>query len=232
MIHDSDRSSADTRALRIALPKGRLADKSIALLRRSHIAPPSKDAGRKLVVPSDGGSLEYIMAKPWDVPTYVEYGAADLGICGLDVLRESGRQLHEPLLLPFGFCRLSVAGRPDSLRTPLRYASQPRIATKFPRLTRHFFQSRGVNAEVIPLNGSVELGPVLGLADLIVDIVETGNTLRANGLVELRTIMESQAVLVVNRASYQLRSTAVRDLIEKIRTRVAEDASTSLPERS
>jgi ATP phosphoribosyltransferase len=158
-----------------------------------------------------------VMAKPWDVPTYIEYGAADLGICGLDVLRESGRNVHEPLLLPFGHCRLSVAGPADRPDVPLRYESQPRIATKFPKLAAQFFRARGVNAEIISLNGSVELGPVLGLADLIVDIVESGNTLRANGLTEFRTILESQAVLIVNRTSYRLRAARIQEVVERLR---------------
>jgi ATP phosphoribosyltransferase len=147
----------------------------------------------------------------------VEYGAADVGICGLDVLRESGRRVHEPLRLPFGHCRLSVAGPKDRPDTPLRYVSQPRIATKYPRLAQEFFRKRGVNAEVIGLSGSVELGPVLGLADLIVDIVETGDTLRANGLVEIRTILDVQAVLIINRAAYQLKSGQIQGIIERIR---------------
>ncbi len=118
------------------------------------------------------------------MPIYVEYGAADLGICGLDVLREGGRSVYEPLLPPFGYCRLSLAGPADRPDIPLRYDSQPRVATTFPRLTADFFRTRGINAEIIALKGSVELGPLVGLADLIVDLVDTGNTLRANGLIE------------------------------------------------
>lgn len=203
--------------LLFALPKGRLADHSLALLASAGLSVPDGDNGRKLVLESQDNRFGYVMAKPWDVPTYVEYGAADLGICGLDVLRESGRNVHEPLLLPFGQCRLSVAGPGDRPDVPLRYESQPRIATKFPRLATQFFRTRGINAEIIHLSGSVELGPVLGLADLIVDIVETGNTLRANGLVELRTIMQSQAVLIVNRASYRLRADRIQEVIERLR---------------
>jgi ATP phosphoribosyltransferase len=148
----------------------------------------------------------------------VEYGAADLGVCGLDTLRESQRHVYEPLLLPFGYCRLSLAapaGRPD---TPLRYESQPRVATKYPNLTTDFFRARGVNAEIIALSGSVELGPLVGLADLIVDLVETGDTLRANGLIETRTILEVQAVLIANRAAYHLKRKAVEQIIGRLRT--------------
>ncbi len=200
-----------------ALPKGRLADVSLELLERCGLSVPTDMNSRKLVLPNRDGSIGFVMAKPWDVPTLVEYGAADVGICGLDVLRESGRQVHEPLRLPFGYCNLSVAGPKDRPDTPLRYASQPRIATKYPRLAAEFFRKRGVNAEVIGLSGSVELGPVLGLADLIVDIVETGSTLRANGLVEIRTVLEVQAVLIVNRAAYQLKSREIQGIIERVR---------------
>lgn len=206
--------------LLFALPKGRLAERSLDLLQTAGLSIPAKTNSRKLVLSNKDNSIDFVMAKPWDVPTFVEYGAADLGICGLDVLRESGRRVHEPLRLPFGHCRLSVAGPADRPDTPLRYASQPRIATKYPRLAQEFFRKRGVNAEVIGLSGSVELGPLLSLADLIVDIVETGSTLRANGLVEIRTILEVQAVLIVNRAAYQLKSREIQGLIEKIRAAI------------
>lgn len=208
----------------IALAKGRLTDETLRFLARAGIQVPDPDAGRKLVLTSPDGSLRYVLAKPSDVPTYVEYGAADLGICGLDVLRESGRSVYEPLLLPFGRCRLSLAGpagRPD---TPLRYASQPRIATSFPRLTADFFRRRGVNAEIIHMHGSVELAPLVGLADLIVDLVESGNTLRANGLVEYRVLLDSQAVLIANRASYRLKSAAIQQVIASLRQTIAAEA--------
>jgi len=203
--------------LLFALPKGRLAEQSLELLERAGLSVPVDTNSRKLVLPNQDNSIGFVMAKPWDAPTFVEYGAADVGICGLDVLRESGRRVHEPLRLPFGHCRLSVAGPKDRPDTPLRYASQPRIATKYPRLAQEFFRKRGVNAEVIGLSGSVELGPVLNLADLIVDIVETGDTLAANGLVEIRTILDVQAVLIVNRAAYQLKSGQIQAIIERIR---------------
>ncbi len=183
---------------------------------------PRNEAGRKLVIPSVDDSFRYILSKAIDVPTYVEYGAADIGICGLDTLRESGRQVYEPLLLPFGHCRLSLCALEDRPDTPLRYASQPRVATKYPRLTMEFFRRRGVNAEVISLNGSVELGPLVGLADLIVDLVETGSTLHANGLVEIRQLMQSQAVLIVNRAAYRLKSEQVQYAIRSLRSTIEQ----------
>ena len=228
-------------SLLFALPKGRLAQDGLSFLEQAGLSIPRDTESRKLILPAADGSIGFVMAKPRDVPTYVEHGAADLGICGLDVVRETDRAVYEPLLLPFGQCRLSVAGPEDGAAfpaakgledaglsvkpnsspelpgTPLRYMSQPRIATEYPRLTRRFFAERGVNAEIIALGGSVELGPILGLADLIVDVVQTGTTLRMNGLVEIRTILESQAVLVVNRASYQLKATEINRIIEQMR---------------
>lgn len=217
MMGNGRPAAGDDGQLMIALPKGRLADKTVDLFVAAGLGAPLDDSGRKLVLDSADGTLRFIMAKPSDVPTYVEYGAADLGICGLDALRESERNVYEPLLLPFGYCRLCLAGPASRPDTPLRYASQPRVATSFPRLTTEFFRARGVNAEVIALNGSVELGPLVGLADLIVDLVDTGNTLRANGLVELRTIMHSQAVLIANRAAYRLKSEPVQRVIHALR---------------
>lgn len=208
----------------IALPKGRLADQTLALLGRAGLSTPAAGFGRRLVVESADGRLRFILAKPVDVPTYVEYGAADLGVCGLDTLRESGRQVYEPILLPFGHCRLSLAGPIDRPDTPLRFENQLRVATKYPRLAGDFFRARGINAEIIALNGSVELGPLIGLADLIVDLVETGGTLKANGLAELRVIMQSQAVLIANRATFRLKSEQMQSVIRSLRHTVNEMA--------
>ena len=203
--------------LLVALPKGRMAEQSLALLHQAGLSLPDDTAGRKLIIPSRDGTLRYIMAKPTDVPTFIEYGAADIGVCGLETLRESGRNVYEPLLLPFGHCRLSLIGPADQPDTPLRYASQPRVGTKYPRLTMAFFRERGVNAEIISLNGSIELAPLVGLADLIVDLIETGNTMRANGLTGLRVIMHSQAVLIVNRAAYRLKADAIQHIVNALR---------------
>jgi ATP phosphoribosyltransferase len=213
--------------LTVALPKGRLTGDALVLLSRAGCAvPASGENGRKLVLdgadpqPTGGASgsvqLRYILVKPSDVPVFVEYGAADIGVAGLDVLRESERDVYEPLLLPFGYCRLVVAGKADRPNLPLRLERSPRVATKFPRLTEAFFRRRGIAAELIVMSGSVELAPLVGLADLIVDLVQTGTTLRENGLVELRTILESQGVLIANRASYRLRAWEVRELIDAL----------------
>jgi ATP phosphoribosyltransferase len=217
--------SALSEQILVAMPKGRMALEAYTLFQAAGISIPIDENGRRLIVDSGDGALRYVLAKPTDVPTYVEYGAADVGVCGLDTLRESRRNVYEPLLLPFGYCHLSLCALADRPDTPLRYESQPRVATKYPNLTMDFFRARGVNAEVIPLNGSVELGPLVGLADLIVDIVETGNTLRANGLIEIRTLLESQAVLVVNRASYRLKATAIEALITALRVTIAAQAN-------
>jgi ATP phosphoribosyltransferase len=201
--------------LTLALPKGRLTDDSLAFLARAGYAMPvNGDNGRKLILEGADGRLRFIMVKPADVPVFVEYGAADLGIAGLDVVREAERDIYEPLQLPFGYCRLVVAGPADRADRPLRLERSPRIATQFPRLAEAYFRRRGLAPEIIVMAGSVELAPLVGLADFIVDLVQTGSTLRDNGLVELRTILESQAMLITNRASYRLRAGAVRELID------------------
>ena len=201
----------------IALPKGRLTDNALGFLARAGYAVPANgDGGRKLVLDGADGRLRFIMVKPSDVPVFVEYGAADVGVAGLDVVRESERDVYEPLHLPFGYCRLAVAGPADRADLSLRLERNPRVATKFPRLTEAYFRKRGVAAELIVMSGSVELAPLVGLADLIVDLVQTGTTLRENGLAEIRTILESRAMLIANRASYRLRATEVRELIDAL----------------
>ncbi len=203
--------------LTIALPKGRLAEHALLWLERAGWSLPVSDNGRRLVIPSTDGSLNYVLAKPMDVPVFVEQGAADIGIAGLDVLRERAADVYEPMRLPFGHCRLSVAAPANRPNRPLRLELSPRVATKYPRLSADYFRQRGISVELIALSGSVELAPLVNLADLIVDLVETGGTLKANGLVELRTILESQAVLIVNRASYRLHRTEIDALLSSMR---------------
>jgi ATP phosphoribosyltransferase len=203
--------------LTVALPKGRLAAEALIWLERAGWPLPLSEDERRLIVPSRDPGLSYLLTKPIDVPVFVEQGAADMGIAGLDVLRERAADVFEPLRLPFGYCRLSVAAPADRPQRPLRLEISPRVATRYPRLTDAFFRRRGISAELIVLSGSVELGPLVNLADLIVDLVETGETLRANGLVELRPILASQAVLIVNRASYRLHNEAISPLIAAMR---------------
>jgi ATP phosphoribosyltransferase len=214
---------ADVDELVVALPKGRLLDEALVYLARAGYAPQPEANRRRLVVPSASSQVRYVLAKPADVPVYVEYGAADLGIAGLDVLRESQRDLYEPLLLPIGYCRLVIAGPAGRSDRPLRLEPSPRVATKFPRLTEDFFRRRGVSAEIIELSGSVELAPLVNLADLIVDLVQTGNTLRDNGLVELRTILESQGVLVANRAAWRLKNRAMAAFVDAVAASIAQE---------
>lgn len=207
--------------LTVALPKGRMQEPALALFAAIGY-PVSEEAtsGRKLLFEDLSGRLRFILAKPADVPIYVEYGAADLGIAGEDVLRESGRDLYEPLGLGFSRCRLVLAGPPAAKERVLRLEIGLRVASKYPRLVREYFQRRGISAEIIPLSGSVELAPAVGLADLLVDLVDTGRTLRENNLVEIETIMESQAMLIVNRASHKLKFASIRELIDRLAAEV------------
>lgn len=203
--------------LSIAMPKGRLTeDAFVYLARAGYSVPTNDDKNRKLVLDSPDGRLRFVMAKPADVPVFVEYGATDLGVAGLDVVREAERDVYEPLLLPFGHCRLVVAGPAGRPERNLRLERSPRVATKFPRLTEAFFRKQGLAPEIIVMSGSVELAPIVGLADLIVDLVQTGVTLKQNGLTELRVILQSQAVLIANRASYRLRTGEVREMIDAL----------------
>lgn len=212
--------------LTLALPTGRVMNSCADFLLNAGLAIANED-DRKLIIENVQGTLRHITAKPTDVPTMVAYGAADLGIVGLDKLRESGHKVFEPLLLPFVHCRLSICGLADQQPMALRYSSQPRVATTYPNLTASFFRERGINAEIIKLHGSVELAPLVGLADLIVDIVSTGKTLRVNGLVEIRTILESQAVVIANPASYRLKSLAMQAALEQMRLALEKLAADS-----
>ena len=202
----------------IALAKGRLQDSSLALFQHSGISLPDGVLdSRRLLVEDSSNQYNFIFVKPGDVPTYVEYGVADAGICGRDVLMESAADVHEPLDLRFGYCRLVLAGRPESAERGYNPLVAARVATKYPRITADYFQRHGVPVELIVLSGSVELAAVLGLAHHIVDLVETGRTLRDNGLVVIDTIAESTARLIVNRASYHLKRMAVMGLIKLLR---------------
>ena len=191
--------------LTIALPKGRLFDAALDLCAAVGFEVSEARNTRKLIVEDPAQGVRVLLLKPVDVLTFVEYGAADLGIVGQDILREREEEVFEPLALPFGYCRLVLAGKPERAQTDWRLAPSLRIATKYPQLTRKFFSERGWSAEIITLNGSVEIGPALGLSDLLVDLVDTGRTLRENGLVEFEELFKSQATLIVNRSSHTLR---------------------------
>jgi ATP phosphoribosyltransferase len=204
--------------LTIAIAKGRLQDGAFELFRRAGVVVPEAAApSRRLMIQDESGRYSFILVKPGDVPVYVEYGVADAGVCGHDVLMESTADVHEPLDLGFGRCRLVVAGKAESSGRGYNPLATARVATKYPRATADYFQRRGVPVELIELSGSVELAPGLGLSEHIVDLVETGRTLRDNGLVVIDTIAESTARLIVNRASYHLKRAAVASLIEALK---------------
>lgn len=204
-------------ALKVALAKGRLLEPSLELFRNigARVAEPATT--RKLLVLAADGTLAFLFVKPADVAVYVESGAADLGITGTDVLRETEADVLEPLALGFGACRMVVAS-PEGLPYPsLAGGVTPRVATKYPRLTRTFFAETGLGVEVITVSGSVEVAPLLGLSHWIVDLVDTGRTLRENGLVERATILDVGAVLVVNRASQKLKLERHQELLDRLR---------------
>ncbi len=200
--------------LTIALPKGRVLRAVAPLLARA-----GADAGalladdRSLVREVPAAGLRFLLLKPDDVPTYVEYGAADLGVCGRDVLLERPSDLYQPLDLGVGVCRMVVAGPKGPPDPP----GVPRVATKYPRGPAAHFARRGVQVDVIYVQGSVELAPLVGLSDLIVDLVETGATLVQNGLEEREIVAQVSSVLVANRASYKLRRDRVAPFIEALR---------------
>ncbi|HEX6766489.1 MAG TPA: ATP phosphoribosyltransferase [Polyangiaceae bacterium] len=202
----------------IAVPKGRVTRALAPLFERAGIDPePLLADDRKLVRSSADGTMRFLLLKPDDVPTYVEYGAAELGVSGRDTLRERGYDLYQPLDLEVGACRLVVAGPADRATPAL-----PRVATKYPRSATEHFAARGIQAEVIYVQGSVEIAPLVGLADLIVDLVESGATLRDNGLVEKETIAEVSSVLVANPSLYKLRYADIEPIVAKLRVAVEE----------
>lgn len=202
-----------TAPLTLALPKGRVMTKSLTLLRAAGLELTPPPGTRALQY--DAGGAQIIEMRNTDVPTYVDLGVADAGIVGKDVLLESGRSVYEPVDLGFAHCRLSLI-RPLGAVGPVR-----RIASKYPRTTRAYLQQRGLSAEVIKLAGNVELACLAGLADAVVDIVETGSTLRANDLEELEVILSSSARFVVNRAALKLKADTLRPLISALRAQTA-----------
>jgi len=210
-----------TAALTLALPKGRLLDPALALLGGMGVKGLGADS-RRLLLADEAMGLRFIFLKPADVPTYVEYGAADLGIVGKDILLEQERDVYEPVDLGFGFCRLVVA-EPKELwerDDPAKW-SWVRVATKYPTLTERYFSARGIQVEIVRLDGSIELAPLVGLAERIVDLVQSGETLRANGLVEVAEILTSTARLIVNRASLKTAHARVNAWIHAMRQEVS-----------
>jgi ATP phosphoribosyltransferase len=209
--------SGSSGPLTVALPKGRVLRAVAPLLSRAGVDVGALLADdRTLMRESPGAGLRFLLLKPDDVPTYVEYGAADLGVCGRDVLMERTADLYQPLDLQVGVCRMVVAG-PKGHAAP---AGVPRVGTKYPRIAAEHFARRGVQADIVYLQGSVELAPIVGLSDLIVDLVETGVTLEQNGLVVVEDVCRVSSVLVTNRASYKLRQEQMKPLIDALRRAV------------
>jgi ATP phosphoribosyltransferase len=200
--------------LTIAIAKGRLQSAALELLARAGLKLTETTDSRRLARADDSGRSRCIFVKPSDVPVYVEHGIADCGLVGLDVLLECQADLLQPVSLPIGRCQIVIAGPSDK---PKNGYAMLRVATKYPQITARHFGARGQPVEIIQLSGSVELAPVLGLADCIVDLVETGRTLRENGLRIVEVIAESTGRLVVNRASYHLKATAIHELIAALK---------------
>lgn len=201
-------------SLTIAVSKGRIYKEALPLLAAAGIVPAEDpDTSRKLIIDTSEPGVKLVIIRAADVPTFVEYGAADVGIAGKDVLVEyNGKGLYEPLDLKIASCKLMLAGVPDTNPRQARM----RIATKYVRTTQDFYARLGVQVEIIKLYGSMELAPLVGLSDLIVDLVDTGNTLRANGLVPLEHIMDVSSRLVVNKGSMKMKQARIKQLIEQI----------------
>lgn len=218
----SNRAGASRHAARadlitVAVPKGRLLEEASTLFERAAGVSPKRllEGTRKLAADAPEAGLRFISIRAADVASYVEHGAADLGVCGLDVLREEPRDLYEPLDLGIGRCTVIVA-RPRGA-PPLPKGVAPRVATKYAALATRHFAAKSLPAEIIPLHGSIEVAPSLGLADAIVDITETGETLRANGLAIEETVLEVSARLVVNRVALKLHPERLRRLVVALR---------------
>jgi ATP phosphoribosyltransferase len=212
-------SSATPRSLRIALSKGRIFDETLPLFEAAGISPTDNpEKSRKLILPSNQPDVEFLIVRASDVPTYVQHGGADLGVVGKDVLLEHGGDgLLEPLDLQIARCRLMVAGFPG---TDLDSRRRFRVATKFTECARRHFAQQGRQVEIIKLYGSMELAPLVGLSELIVDVVDTGSTLKANGLVPLEHISDITSRLIVNRASMKIRHTHISEIINRLASAV------------
>ena len=207
------------RYLTFALTKGRLANKTMELLEQLGITCEEiKDKNsRKLIFVNEELKLKFFLAKGPDVPTYVEYGAADIGVVGKDTIMEEARRVYEVLDLGFGKCRMCVCG-PESARELLKHHERIRVATKYPGIAKdYFYNKKHQTVDIIKLNGSVELGPIVELADVIVDIVETGSTLRENGLDVLEEICPLSARMIVNQVSMQMQAERIKKLINAIK---------------
>ena len=212
----------EKRYLTFALGKGRLAKKTLELFEKigitcDEIRDPDT---RKLIFVNEELGLRFFLAKGPDVPTYVEYGAADIGIVGKDTILEESRNIYEVLDLGFGKCRMCVCG-PQSAAELLKHQEQICVATKYPHIAKdYFYNKKHQTVEIVKLNGSIELAPIVGLSDVIVDIVETGSTLRENGLEVLEEVCPLSARMIVNPVSMRMESERIKNLLMKLRTQI------------
>ncbi len=214
----------DLEYLTVALPKGKLFSPSAELLEKAGLSAEGlSESSRKLVITNDKAKVKFIISKTADVPTYVEYGAADIGVIGKDVLEESGQDVYELLDLGFGHCHLMMAVPEAARRSKLTDYAHTRVATKFPHIAERFFGEHGMQMEYIKLNGSIELGPIVGLSESIVDIVETGTTLRENHLVEIVSIMDATARLISNRVSFRMKFDRIHRLVDDLQNILRKD---------
>ncbi len=206
------------RYLTVALAKGRLAKQTLGLLEQTGITCDEiyDKETRKLIFQNDDLGMRFFLAKPSDVPTYVEYGAADIGVAGRDTILEEGRNIYEVMDLGFGACRMCVCG-PESTRELLSRNEIIRVATKYPNIAKSYFNNKkNQTVEIIKLNGSVELAPIVGLSEVIVDIVETGSTLKENGLTVLEEVCPLSARIVVNQVSLRMEHERIRKILTDV----------------
>ncbi|MDM5250167.1 MULTISPECIES: ATP phosphoribosyltransferase [unclassified Lysinibacillus] len=200
--------------LTIAMPKGRIFDEAYQMLLEAGFNLPEEvEMSRKLMLEIPEEKIRFILAKPMDVPVYVEHGVADIGIAGKDVLLEQQRQVHELLDLKISACYIASAGLPNTTMNEIA----PRIATKYPNIAMKYYKGIGEQVEIIELNGSIELAPMIGLADRIVDIVSTGRTLKENGLVEYEFITDVSSRLIANPVSYRMKGERIIDLVKRLK---------------
>ena len=214
----------------LALSKGRIFDETLPLLKAAGIEVlEDPEKSRKLILPTNRPEVRVVLVRATDVPTYVQYGGADLGVTGLDTLLEHGGQgLYQPLDLQIAKCRMSVAVPADfDYADQVRQGARLKVATKYVSIAREFFASKGVHVDLVKLYGSMELAPLTGLADAIVDLVSTGSTLKANNLVEVERIMDISSRLVVNQAALKMKQAALRPIIDAFEQGVAARAATS-----
>ncbi|MBP2663978.1 MAG: hisG [Firmicutes bacterium] len=217
-------TSNDMEYLTIALPKGKLFDLSVNMLAKiGYTAEGLSENSRKLVIANEKEKIRFIITKTADLPTYVEYGAADIGIIGKDVLLEENKDIYELLDLKFGLCRLMVAVPQALKQEKMSDYAHMRVATKYPRVAETFFHSVGIQMEIIKLNGSIELAPMVGLAEIIVDIVETGRTLKENNLVEIAQIHPATARFIANRVSFKMKFDRINKMVEGLKALVESE---------